>query len=412
MKVFAKIFLLLLPLVYFFSQPLIFGQFFNPTLFMVGLIIAVTIATTANKPEHKQGFQLFLLFSFFLLLFLVFSFLRIPNNLKTASFKTSLFFYVSMLAFYVSLFLFTNKTVNKIVQYFSYTFLVVNFLLLLVYIDIHFLNSKFNLIGLVILSRIKEAIAMFGSGEGALDTFSYRLSFGNAIEAAFVNAFFVLICFLNIAQSKQKNILTATIILTILAVIFSFSRSPLLIIILFAIVKFFKPKYIKQLLIFAFFVSLLLVFDESMREDFFQRFFSSETVKGGSADERTMIYIVGGKIFADYPFFGTGFGTFIHHFSKYTYYKQSAESTFLQILVEGGIVGMIIFIALFFCPIFIISFASKYPLYKQTLTIIIPISIVFLFVPIEPANPLLFLLFGLLIRTALAEKVSYNESTV
>jgi O-antigen ligase len=403
---FRKIFLFLLPVVFFFNQPLIIGGTFNPLLLLTIIFIGYYSWAFLKTGREKVWLRLFFIMSVLFLAYTIFSFLVLNYEISFESFKTILFLGISFVAYFVVLFLLSYEQLKKLMHIMSVSFLVVNALLMMVYIDAHLLNSRYNLVFISLFSKIKEIQSVgFNSPVDDLNNVIYRLSFNNAIESGFINAFFAMNLFILMLHRKKKSILfIVSLSLAVLAVLVSFSRSPLLVLVLFFVFRFFNLRNLKFMIPIVI-LSLVIIFSNADNSEAFSaRYFSTENVAGGSsATERIQLVEKGLEIFQSSPFVGVGYGMFPKYYEKYTYYQNSAESAYLQVLVEGGVLGVIVVFGIFFLPVLLISNIGQLPLYKSVINFFVPVFITFLFLPFEPINPFLMILIGILIRMVIEE---------
>lgn len=73
-----------------------------------------------------------------------------------------------------------------------------------------------------------------------------------------------------------------------------------------------------------------------------------QDLSDASLTERADLFIMGLKMFNDYPLFGVGLGNYLYKIGEYGSYNFAySHNTFVSILAETGFIGFILFIALF-----------------------------------------------------------------
>ena len=143
---------------------------------------------------------------------------------------------------------------------------------------------------------------------------------------------------------RERIALVAAIGLNSVAVLFTMSRGALLAVLVIFAVFLIRMRSSRQLILA---VSLLAVLGLALPGGFFQRW--SEAVSTGGAG-RTAIWAAGARVGLHYFWFGAGFGGFYAAFaafagyaSQFYGYNVDPHNTYLQIWVDTGLVGLLLF---------------------------------------------------------------------
>jgi O-antigen ligase len=131
----------------------------------------------------------------------------------------------------------------------------------------------------------------------------------------------------------------------VLALLLTMARSALLSLLVMIVVFFVRLRLYRRLVPVALLAAALLA---AMPATFFQRI-REATETGGAG--RTDIWKVGFEMFKHYPLFGTGLGNFVIVYQQYAGFSpkfhgfmRGAHNTYLNILVELGILGLALFL--------------------------------------------------------------------
>lgn len=142
--------------------------------------------------------------------------------------------------------------------------------------------------------------------------------------------------------------------------------------------SFKKCEYITK-----FFLVLLLIISvisiiSIVPEWIFDRYFGiGSEISTGTISLRTMIWDSGLSIFQEEPFRGIGIGSFKRSVGRLFGFLVAPHSAYIQILVETGIIGFILFVIVIFqllWKIRYLSFLEKYFSYSLFLTLAVGIS--------------------------------------
>ena len=167
----------------------------------------------------------------------------------------------------------------------------------------------------------------------------------------YLNLVWPFILFSYFQHRRLTNLISLAIIL--LAIIFSFSRSAYLALLIgwFFWWFFFSEKK-KYLILFLSLVTIInfLVFPNPVAD----RFLSSFNAQEGSNAGRILMWQTAGKIIREYPWSGIGLANFSQYVNAYFGWRNPiyAHNLFLDIAAELGIPGLFFFLAFLTAPVF------------------------------------------------------------
>ena len=149
----------------------------------------------------------------------------------------------------------------------------------------------------------------------------------------------------------NKNIWLLTSIIILLADLFTFSRGGQIALIagflvfVFVSNKYTKTKF-KHMLQVVVVISILIL--STFGSSFYDRFSSSFDMKDNSASHRIVLWKQAFQNFLENPIIGVGLGAYPHAVDKSADYRKPiyVHNTFLDILVESGVIGVFFFLFL------------------------------------------------------------------
>ena len=155
----------------------------------------------------------------------------------------------------------------------------------------------------------------------------------------------------------SKRIFILTMMITISSLIFTFSRSGILMFLIYILIyakKDFKTKKILLYILIFFVVSIFIVsFNQNVRSMILNRVNNTINMnykKDEAIGSRLLYYKTAIVEFENNPVIGVGRGNFLNQGNKYYYLPDNAnpQNLFLQVISELGIVGLIILVLIIF----------------------------------------------------------------
>jgi len=196
--------------------------------------------------------------------------------------------------------------------------------------------------------RHREVVIVAGKLYGLTASFQHYNDFGTYLAMLIAIAFSFLL--LPGLKRLYMTLLSVLLLFSVICLYFTFSRGSWLnfCVIMFV---FLVLGTRKKIIVFSSlaFVTILLMLPE-FRERWM---FSFDPIRG-SAD-RFFVWKIASQIIRDFPWFGTGVGTFMDYFHIYYQHKtvQYAHNCFLQIWAETGIFSLMVFLG------FLVALLSK-----------------------------------------------------
>ena len=244
-----------------------------------------------------------------------------------------------------------------------------------------------------------------------------RMAFGNAVGTAWFNGIAIAIGTLLLGDRSQtlsrgtKSLLFATIMSAVLAIVLSQSRGPLLLAAVCLAALVLDCRSLGRVIAVSSAIALTLAIAVWLRggdEDFAARFTIGYAVDRGSSIERFFLAHLALELLSSHPVAGVGFGGFALEHLAWLGRAQSSESVFLQVAAEGGTLGLIMM------ALVLIRLDRRYiaprtswsrplrPTFRDAICWIALLSYM-TFNPIDPANPVIFAMFGMMLGTGMRQ---------
>ena len=213
-----------------------------------------------------------------------------------------------------------------------------------------------------------------------------RYSLGNAIEFSFFLVSGYLI------SEKLAGMSLFHSLLVLLVCVISGSRLLILISLIVSLRVFIRLTLKTKLYVGVTLLVLVLLSSQSLSAPFDLVFDRFDSWSHGSAEERSLLLLLvvnGSAVFDSlWLLFGDGYGSSFAFFSE-RYITHSAESIFLQIFMETGLVGLFLFLSLF------LDYFRKISLNISGIIKLLILIQLFLFLPIFTYMSIVFFQIGL-----------------
>lgn len=174
---------------------------------------------------------------------------------------------------------------------------------------------------------------------GMTASFNHYNDLGNYLVPAVLLAMTLL--FAAEAKKIYRYVLTSTVMLLVLCLFFSYSRSAWLGFLVGLIVMLFLTRWLGVFCLSISIFVILIFLLPNVKERIFYTFQEYGT------SERFFVWKIGWKMITESPFLGKGLGTFMDYCSKYSSGEavQYAHNNYLQIWAESGIFALLSFLS-------------------------------------------------------------------